>query len=526
MKPSPALSRWTFIICALPVVVDRIIPLREITLIYSRKHRLTITMPDDCTAIFEEGKTLFENQRFDDAIDKFRQTLRQNPACSDACYYLGRSFLEKRQEDEAAREFCEAIRKNPADADSRYWLAGILLNKESAADATTLLYEAMRMEPGLLHHFLNQIFRHLQQQCTFTETEDFLKKSIAILAASPDTSTSGPDGTRSRACLHAVLGQLYFSKGLLNGAMLQYKEAVRISPKESSFHGKLADIYFITNNSEAAVSEYRAALAQDPDNAEVHKKLGDALVKTRQFIDAFNEYREAVRLEPDHEHYRKVYSRFRTLFIDSGHPGAVEPAVQKSVVHSGGTKSIADETFQDLIRGGENEFVEFKSSALWSKTLSREEIAASDSKDVHKFGKDTSKVMIAKTIAGFLNTEGGNLVIGIQENKGSAPNEIIGIESEYPKLRDPCADGYRRMLIDEIIRKFLPSEIFHHLSTYIRIHFMKTEDHFLCWLEIRKADDGVFLKIQDDEYFFIRIDSETRQIADKALVDYCRKRFR
>ena len=115
--------------------------------------------------------------------------------------------------------------------------------------------------------------------------------------------------------------------------MLQYKEAVRISPKESSFHGKLADIYFITNNTEEAVSEYRAALAQDPDNAEVHKKLGDALVKTRQFIDAFNEYREAVRLEPEHEYYRKVYSHFRTLFIDSGHPGTGEPALQKSMVH-------------------------------------------------------------------------------------------------------------------------------------------------------------------------------------------------
>ena len=262
-------------------------------------------MPDNCTAILEEGKTLFDNRRFDDAIDKFRQALRQNPVCSDACYYLGRTFLEKRQEDEAAREFCEAIRKNPADADSRYWLAGILLNKKSAADATALLYEAMRMEPGLLHHFLDQIVRLLQQQCTFAETEDFLKNGIAILAASPATSTSGADGTRSRACLHAVLGQLYFSKGLLNGAMLQYKEAVRISPKESSFHGKLADIYFITNNSEEAVSEYRAALAQDPDNAEVHKKLGDALIKTRQFMDAFHEYREALRLEPGNAELRR-----------------------------------------------------------------------------------------------------------------------------------------------------------------------------------------------------------------------------
>ena len=130
-------------------------------------------MPDDCTATLEEGKTLFDNRRFDDAIDKFRQALRQNPACSDACYYLGRSFLEKRQDDEAAREFCEAIRKNPADADSRYWLAGILLDKKNAADATALLYEAMRMEPGLLHHFLDQIVRLLQSNALLQKRRIF-----------------------------------------------------------------------------------------------------------------------------------------------------------------------------------------------------------------------------------------------------------------------------------------------------------------------------------------------------------------
>jgi tetratricopeptide (TPR) repeat protein len=482
-------------------------------------------MPDDSAAAFEEGKILFDNRHFDDAIHMFRQILLENPAFSDAHHYLGRSLLEKKHQDEAIGEFCEAIRKNPSDGNSRYWLAGILLEKKNVADAESLLYEAMRLEPGLLHHFTDQIFSLLSGQCTFAKTEEFFKNGIAILAAIPVSGAAGSEITRSRAHLLASLGQLYFSKGLLNGAMLQYKEAVRISPKEPSIHGKLADIYFMTNNGEDAVTEYRAALVQDPDNAEVHKKLGDALVKTRQFIDAFNAYREAVRLEPENDYYRKIYSRFRTLFIDSGHDRIPTPALRNTPAHFGGITAVPDERFRALIRGGENELVEFKSSALWSKLFSKADIAASDSKDVRRFGRDTSKIIIAKTLAGFMNTEGGNLVIGIRENKGGAPNEIIGIENEYPKLKDPCPDGYRRMIVDEIIRKFLPSEIYNHLNKYIRIHFVKAEDHILCWFEITKADDGVFLKVQDEEYFFIRIDAETRQISDKALVDYCRKKF-
>jgi predicted HTH transcriptional regulator len=145
---------------------------------------------------------------------------------------------------------------------------------------------------------------------------------------------------------------------------------------------------------------------------------------------------------------------------------------------------------------------------------------------VHKFGKDASKIIIAKTIAGFLNTSGGNLIIGIQENKEGKDHEIIGIEADFPKLKDPCTDGYRRMVIDEIIRKYLPSEMYHHLNQYLRMHFPKTMDKTLCWMEIKKADDGIFVKVQDEEQFFIRVDAETRQISDRALVDYCRKHFR
>ena len=482
-------------------------------------------MPDDSAAAFAEGKTLFENRYYDEAVNTLREALRQNPVCSGAHHYLGRSLLEKQLLDEAAREFCEAIQKEPSDGNSRYWLAGILLEKGNTADATALLFEAMRLEPGLLHQFTGLIADHLQRQCTFAKTEAFLKKSIAILTEVTLSPVTDPGVPRSRAHLHAALGQLYFSKGLLNGAMLQYREAVRINPEEPLFHGKLADIYFITNNDDDAVTQYRAALAQDPENADLHKKLGDALIKIRQFMDASNEYREALRLEPGNEFYQKVYTQFRTLFVESGLGQAGDPALQKSPVPPASTPSIADEAFQALIRGGENEFVEFKSGALWSKSFTRKDIDTSNSKDVHKFGKDTSKVIIAKTIAGFLNTQGGNLVIGIRENKSGAPNEIIGIEGEFSYLKDRGTDGYRRMLIDEIIRKFLPPELFHHLNSNLRIHFMKMEDHTLCWLEIRKADDAVFLKIQDDEFFFIRIDAETRQIADKALVDYVRKRF-
>jgi len=480
-------------------------------------------MPEDARSSYEDGISLFHDQSFDQAIFKFKEALNEQAGPPDAHTWLGRSFLEKGHPEAAIPEFCEAIRKNPHDGYSRYWLAITLLDRGQAKDAIPLLYEAVGLDPARFHLFAGRILNGLERGCPFPRVEEFFKKCQEILGSRDNQDSDGEDLALSSAHVHGALGHLYFQKGLLNGAMLQYREAIRTSPKEPSFHENLADIYFMTNLNEEAVAEYQLSLSHHPADAAAHKKLGDALVKTRQFIDAFNEYREALRLEPHNEYYHRVYTQFRTLFTD-GDGNTRTPSIGHPPLPDTAAPAVSEE-FRRILNGGENAVVEFKSSALWSKAFSKAEIAASDSKDVHKYGRDTSKVIIAKTIAGFLNTSGGNLVIGVRENKRGHQDELIGIENEYPKIRDPCPDGYRRMILDEIIRKYFPPEIFHHLTRYIRIQFPKVGDKTLCWLEIGKTDEGVFIRVQDEEIFFIRIDAETRQLSDKALVDYCRKQF-
>jgi hypothetical protein len=189
-------------------------------------------------------------------------------------------------------------------------------------------------------------------------------------------------------------------------------------------------------------------------------------------------------------------------------------------------KITDDEKFRNLLAIGENESIEFKSSALWSKSFTEKEIQASPERDIKKYGRNASKVIIAKTIAGFLNADGGHLIIGIKENKNGDKDEIIGIEGEYDKLEDPCPDGYRRMIVDEIIKYFLNPEIFHNFAKYVNISFQKVNNKTLCWLQIKKSDIPVFVNSNREDCFYKRIDSETRQIVGKQLSDYILTRFR
>ena len=180
------------------------------------------------------------------------------------------------------------------------------------------------------------------------------------------------------------------------------------------------------------------------------------------------------------------------------------------------------EKLDDIIANGENHFVEFKTSCLWSQSLSKEQILE---RGIEQFGTQTSKVIIAKSVAGFLNADGGTLLIGLKEVKDADETEIIGIDSEIPKLKDKTIDGYRRMLLDSVVKRYLPSFIFHRINDYIRISFHEVGEAMVCRLNIMKSDRRVFLALNNEDVFMVRIDASTRQIDGEDLVDYCLNRF-
>ena len=181
---------------------------------------------------------------------------------------------------------------------------------------------------------------------------------------------------------------------------------------------------------------------------------------------------------------------------------------------------------QALIREGENNHVEFKLKSLWSSDLTNEEIAASDSGDVRKYRNNASKFIIARAIAGFLNTGGGDLLIGIDENRLSNSIRIAGLTEDYQKMHteDRNPDGYRRMIIESIVRKFLP-EIFDVAGRYLHLSFPIVSGKTICHIHISPADKPVFVNAGNEEIFFIRTDASTRPIAGKALSDYILERF-
>lgn len=152
---------------------------------------------------------------------------------------------------------------------------------------------------------------------------------------------------------------------------------------------------------------------------------------------------------------------------------------------------------EELITGGENNYVEFKSSLRWD--LKAENV-----------NKELEYV-IAKTIVAFLNTEGGTLIIGVNDEK-----EIIGIENDYKTFgKKQNQDGFMLKLSD-IINNYIGKE-FHQ---YINSRITKVESKDICIVSISKSNLPSYCKINNSDKFFVRAQASTEPLGYQEAVEY------
>ncbi|MBI3718595.1 MAG: ATP-binding protein [Sphingobacteriales bacterium] len=151
---------------------------------------------------------------------------------------------------------------------------------------------------------------------------------------------------------------------------------------------------------------------------------------------------------------------------------------------------------EQTIQQGENEYTEFKSSLRY---------------DYAK--KNTNKeleIVIAKTIAGLMNANGGKLIIGIADN-----GEILGLENDYFTFKHKNRDGFERRLY-EIISQYLGAEFCSHAHIY----FYRKADKDFCAIEIVKSPTPVYVNSDKDSTFYLRTGNATTALTVKEAVSY------
>ncbi len=150
-----------------------------------------------------------------------------------------------------------------------------------------------------------------------------------------------------------------------------------------------------------------------------------------------------------------------------------------------------------IISKGENDYVEFKSSLRWDYKANQ----------INK----TLEYIVAKTISAFLNSEGGRLFIGVDDEEN-----ILGLENDYKTFgKKPNKDGFL-LKLTEVINNYIGKE-FHQYIT-IKIEPIAFKD--VCIIESQQSGIPAFLKSNQKEEFFIRASASTQPMNIKEAYEY------
>jgi len=159
------------------------------------------------------------------------------------------------------------------------------------------------------------------------------------------------------------------------------------------------------------------------------------------------------------------------------------------------------EQIASLIAAGESERVELKSSARWDYINNRSDRAIEDA--------------ITRTIAGFLNHRGGNLLIGVADD-----GEILGLEADYHTLRDKNRDGFERFIMG-LVKNQLGGDLCLHLHPI----FHEVQGKEVCRVVIEAARRPVYLRRGNAAHFYVRTGNATRELDVEEAVEHIAVRF-
>lgn len=174
-----------------------------------------------------------------------------------------------------------------------------------------------------------------------------------------------------------------------------------------------------------------------------------------------------------------------------------EDKEENSILADGITLNVAE-----LIGNGENEKVEFKSSLCYDYQKNNK------NKDV--------EFAIAKSVAAFLNSNGGYLFIGVKDDK-----TILGLEKDFSLLNKATKDLFE-LHFTNIVNKYLGAEN----RPCVTMRFAEIGGKTVSVVIIpKRAPREVYLTLEGQPFFYIRSGNSSQPLDVKQATTYIKEHW-
>ena len=155
-----------------------------------------------------------------------------------------------------------------------------------------------------------------------------------------------------------------------------------------------------------------------------------------------------------------------------------------------------------LIKEGEGFFTEFKETMRYDGRKG-------------EISKELEKVIV-KTIVGFLNANGGTLIIGVNDN-----GNIIGLENDYKTLPKKDKDGF-----ENHVSMLVKTMIGLAFTKYVTVSFEEVENKEICLVTVNEGHKPAYLKNGDNkEDFYVRVGNSTQPYSMSEASEYIKSKW-
>ncbi len=152
-----------------------------------------------------------------------------------------------------------------------------------------------------------------------------------------------------------------------------------------------------------------------------------------------------------------------------------------------------------LLNSAENQHLAFLSATPWNL----------------KQPKTATEKEFLKSVASFMNSGGGNLLLGVNKD-----NTVLGLENDGVPFKKKDRKRFSQHISQLISDKLGPQ--FCTLTCY---HFFKIDEKFICQIEIGKSDIPVYVPINNSYHMYIREEAKIRNLNLHEMLEYVESRF-
>ena len=191
----------------------------------------------------------------------------------------------------------------------------------------------------------------------------------------------------------------------------------------------------------------------------------------------------------------------------------------------------------DLLMDNESPTLEYKAS-MWARYKTVNKIATDELVNNPKKGSNFKDPVledeVLHTVAAFLNTFGGTLLLGVKDKPtswGDKPAEVFGLENDYKIMgKGQDADTYVRSVYEVLNRGFGDTST---AASFVDVKIEQYEGKDICRIDVQplpKIRDGeLYIKERSDnkneERFYVRTGTSSQKQSIQSAARYIRDNF-